>query len=89
MKVKAALIDIMKKNVGLRKLARKILSLKGRIKYSFYYHSYSVDGKLIIFESFGGRSYSDSPKAMYEEILKDPKYKDYKLVWSFIDKEEK
>ncbi len=41
--------------------------------------------KLIIFCSFGGRSYSDSPRALYENILQHNEFKDYKFVWAFVN----
>lgn len=39
--------------------------------------------KLMMFESFHGRQYSDSPRAIYEYMSNN--YPDYKLIWS-IDK---
>lgn len=42
-----------------------------------------TDDKLILYNSFGGRSFSDSPKAIFEVMLTDPRFKDYKLVWAF------
>lgn len=36
----------------------------------------------IIFESFMGRSYSDSPKAVYEWMLGDERFNDYHFVWA-------
>lgn len=41
------------------------------------------DDKLILFVSFGGRRFDDSPKAIYDEMLKDARYDGYKLVWAF------
>ena len=43
------------------------------------------DNHLILFVSYGGRHYSDSPRIIYEKMLKDKRFKDYKLVWAFID----
>ena len=43
------------------------------------------DDKLILFISFGGRKFDDSPKAIYDEMLQDARFKDYKLVWAFTD----
>lgn len=79
------LIRYAKKNVLFRKFLRIISNLVNKILFLKYYLFYSVDDKLIIFESFGGRSYSDSPKAIYLELLNNPKYKDYKFVWFFQD----
>ncbi len=44
-----------------------------------------TDDHLILFGSFGGKAFSDSPKAIYLEMLKDPRFKDYKAVWAFND----
>ncbi|MCQ2563572.1 MAG: CDP-glycerol glycerophosphotransferase family protein [Mogibacterium sp.] len=33
-----------------------------------------------------GRKYADSPKAIYEYMLKDPAYRDYHFVWFFKDR---
>lgn len=43
------------------------------------------DDKLILFISFGGRKFDDSPKAIYDQMIKDPRYDGYKIVWAFIN----
>ncbi len=43
------------------------------------------DSKLIVFNSFGGRKYDDSPKAIYIRMLEDSRFNDFKFVWAFID----
>lgn len=64
--------------------------------YRIYYYLMSLlinalkvfvksDDKLILFVSFGGRRCTDSPKAMYDFMLKDARFADYKLVWGFIE----
>lgn len=44
-----------------------------------------TDDKLILFNSFGGRKYDDSPKAIYEEMKMDPRFENYRLVWALQD----
>ena len=41
------------------------------------------DDKLILFISFGGRRFDDSPKAIYDSMIKDTRLNDYRLVWAF------
>lgn len=36
----------------------------------------------IVFSSFGGRKYDDSPRCIYEAMQKDPRFKDYEYIWS-------
>ena len=44
-----------------------------------------TDQKMILFVSYGGKKYDDSPKAIFEYISNSKKYKDYKCVWAFED----
>lgn len=46
-----------------------------------------ADDKLILFVSYGGRKYDDTPKDIYEFIQKDQRFHDYKLVWAFVQPE--
>lgn len=39
----------------------------------------------IVFTSFSGRQYSDSPRALYESFKKDSNFSNFKLVWFFND----
>jgi CDP-glycerol glycerophosphotransferase len=41
--------------------------------------------RLIVFSSFSGKSYDDSPRAIYEGMIKDHRFDDYELVWDFRD----
>ena len=43
--------------------------------------------KQILFASFGGRSFNDSPKAIYDEICRRDDFKDWELIWVFINPE--
>ena len=86
--IKKVVFDIAKRNKGIRVFLRG-----GR---DALYHARMVadepfgeiDDKLVYFQTFSGRGYSDSPKAMYEYMRKAPEYKDYKFVWSFREPEK-
>lgn len=43
-----------------------------------------VDERKVFFISFGGRRYDDSPKAIYEEMLKRPEFDGFTFVWAFV-----
>ena len=43
------------------------------------------DDKLILFISFGGRRFDDSPKAIYDSMITDKRFDGYHLVWAFND----
>jgi len=42
-----------------------------------------LNEKMVFFESFLGKNYSGNPKYIYEEMLKDKRFKDFKFVWSY------
>lgn len=42
----------------------------------------------MLFVSFGGRKFDDSPKALYDEISKRESFKGWDLVWGFVNPEE-
>lgn len=44
--------------------------------------------KTILFASFGGRKFDDSPKAIYDEICLRKEFDDWRLVWAFVDPDE-
>ena len=64
------------------------------IVYWFYYHVMTLfvnvlklfvvpDNKLILFVSYGGRYYNDSPRCIYEQMRCDERFAGFKLVWAF------
>ncbi len=81
-------IEISKKITIIRKLLRKFNFSRRTRRYNKIRDSFATDEKTILFSTFDGRSYSDSPKAIYLRMLADPKYKDYKLVWVFREPEK-
>ena len=81
--IKKAIMNIAKKNVLLRRLMKITLKCYRKANYLRYFLIYKVDEKVIVFESFMGRSYSDSQKALYKAMLKDKFFKGYTFVWAF------
>lgn len=42
-----------------------------------------INSHQIIFSSFSGRQFSDSPKAIYDWLVSDSKFSKYELIWAF------
>lgn len=82
-KIKSVAIELTKHNIVIRKFVRHIIFLRRFLKYWIIKKTNKTDDKLICFKSFSGKSYSCSPKAIYEYMLTQDKYKDYKFVWAF------
>lgn len=45
--------------------------------------SIPVDPKVVVFSCFMGRSFADSPRAIFEAMCADPRFDDYELWWIF------
>lgn len=82
-KVKKIIMDISKKNKLFRKFAKKARIIIEKIKYNRYKYTTKVDDKTILFEAYQGRNYACSPKEIYLQMLKDPRFKDFKFIWCF------
>lgn len=86
--LKKIIMNIIKKNVVLRRVTKRLLKVYRKVRYFRYYAKYKVNNKIIVFESFMGRAYSDSQKALYKEMVKDDFFKDYTFVWAFKEPEK-
>lgn len=42
-----------------------------------------TQNNLILFVSYGGRYYNDSPQVIYEQMINDLRFADYEFVWAF------
>lgn len=67
--IKKFAINIAKKQSGFRKESRKILLESRKKSYDEIRDRIKTDPKVILFSTFDGRSYGDSPKAIYEYML--------------------
>lgn len=74
--------------MNLLRLFKNISGKCIRILYKLLYKFISIDNKIVIFISFHGRGYSDNPRAIYEQMRKDPRFSDYRFIW-FIKNHKK
>lgn len=81
--IKKRVVSTVKFFPPLRRAVRLATISKRRRKYMMIAKDIMPDSKIIIFESFMGRSFGDSPKAIYEEMLQSEKFSDCKFIWAF------
>lgn len=86
-KIKITLMNIAKKNLMFRKFIRGTLYSYRYARYKVRGIGQKVDEKMILFSCFNGKSYADSPKAIYEYMKNSDRYSDYKFVWTFKNPE--
>ena len=83
---------IMKKRI-------KAIVKNSSLIYSIYYYLGSAvlrmlglfiktDKNLILFVSYGGKKYDDSPRVVYEYLMEHPISTKHKYVWAFTDPEQ-
>ena len=87
-KIRSIAIELTKRNVVIRKIVRRLIFVRRYILYSFARMTNKTNDKLICFKSFNGKSYSCSPKEIYEYMLAQDKYKDFEFVWAFREPEK-
>ena len=80
--------QLTKNNAALRRFVRKIIFFLRRVRYNLRGIGTRVDEKLFLFSSFEGHNFADSPKAIYNYLLNNPDYADYKFVWCFENPEK-
>ena len=85
---KKLVFDIAKKNKAFRVTGRAARDAVYHAKMILDEPFAKIDDRLVYFQTFSGRGYSDSPKAMYEYMLRAPEYAGYRFVWSFKEPEK-
>lgn len=73
------LIYILKHNKLIQKLYVVIMSFVFKVWGTFL----KTDDKLVLFVSFMGKNFNDSPKVLYDYMHTHPEYKGYHCVWAF------
>lgn len=82
MGIKEAVRDGLKRESPLFQAIYKGYKLGVRGLYALTRVTTKLDEHLVVFEAFQGRQYTCSPKALYQEMLADPKYQDYRFIWA-------
>lgn len=82
------IIEVSKKNPTFRKILRKVRYVQRYITFKIRGIGKRIDEKTIIFFAFKGQSYTCSPRAIYEYMLNNNTYSDYKYIWAFKEPEK-
>lgn len=83
-KILKSLINLRLGRDKLKKITKSTDAFKLHI-YRSYYNKKDVNENQVIFESFGGKFYADSPRYLYEYMYDNFK-DDFKFVWVMNDK---
>ncbi len=80
--------EIAKKNKGLRTFMRAGVDLGRKLKYRADAAGTKTDEKAVVFNTFNGRSYACTPKAVFLHMQEDPRYRDFHFTWVVNDLEK-
>lgn len=81
--VKKLIFSALRRTPKLRAAFRAMLYARRARIYRSICSRVPVDSRVVIFECFAGRTYSDSPRAIYETMLADERFRDYTFIWAF------
>ena len=79
--------NIAEKSTFLRILMRKSLYSGKKVVYKLRGLNTSVNEKMVVFSAYNGKGYVCSPKAIYQYMTGDDRFKDYTFVWMFKEPE--
>ena len=77
--MRGRLIYILKHYAFIQRMYRIVMSFVFRTWGAFL----PTDDKLVLFVSFMGMGFNDSPRVIYEYMQSHPGYRDYRCVWAF------
>jgi len=63
--------------------ARQSVTALRRVRYRGLQRAHPVEPRSALFKSYSGRSYSCSPRALYEQMLADESFAGFELWWVF------
>lgn len=79
--MKKKLENIIKTNI----LINKAYTIFGSLVINLVGLLVKQKPKTILFVSYMGKNFNDSPKMIYDELAKDEYFKDYTFIWAFND----
>jgi len=63
--------------------ARQAVAGTRRMSYHRLERAHPVDPHVVLFKSYSGRAYACSPRAIFETLIRDPRFDDYEIFWAF------
>lgn len=82
-KIRKIALGVLRYFPKTRNKVRKAYYAKRKRQYDALAASIPTDKNKVLFESFGGKQYACSPRAIYERMISNPRFDDYELIWSF------
>ncbi|MGI6211819.1 MAG: CDP-glycerol glycerophosphotransferase family protein [Anaerovoracaceae bacterium] len=85
--IKAPIRALARRSPAIRKKMKQVRKFFRGKRYRAAGRSVNVDDRTIIFCTFNGTAYADTPRAVYEYLLSDRRFDDCRFFWIFNDVE--
>lgn len=73
----------IEKIIKTNSFINKLYTFIGSKLVSFIGLFFKKEAKTILFVSYMGKNFNDSPKMIYDALIKDPFFKGYRFIWAF------
>lgn len=87
-KAKRFLLQLVNLTPGIKDIVVRGYQWVKRCRYLSEKRKIKTEENLVVFESFLGRQYGCSPKALFLAMVDDPQYADYQKIWIFKEPEK-
>lgn len=82
-KCKTLVLKLINLTPMTKDLSVKLYRTLKEYRYRAVKKRFETDPQMIVFESFLGKQYGCSPKALFLSIVNNPEYADYQKIWMF------
>lgn len=83
------LMRYLKRHPKTKILVRRLNIFWKKLSYRLLTYYVFVEDNTILFETFMGRQFGDNPRAIYEYLMSDDRFKDYRFIWAYKDEKTK
>lgn len=81
--IKKRMAQFSKDHRGFRRVWKGVLYAKRKLYYWWRGLGVTPDEKTVVFNSFNGKTYGCSPKAVYEYMISQAEFQDWHFIWAF------
>lgn len=75
------IISLIKKRLRTNKFVREAVFFTKKSTLKLFSMITKTDKEMVIFDAFLGKSYACNPRAIYEQMLEDDKFENFKFIW--------
>lgn len=79
--IRGAVLAVLRHFPALRLRVRRLVNARKTRAFAAFSAGVDVEPRTVVFCSYMGRSYSCSPRALYEQMKADPRFDGWRFIW--------